>query len=172
MPGPHRGENRMPYTKTLLAGALLAAATLLPAAAAAQGKVLTDADYARAEQFVGYNTVPLVDHMVTRVTWLDDGRFWYRDHAADGDTLRVMDAATGQATTAFDRERVAAALAKATGKPVKSDKLPVTEFSILADGGFEISIRGTRYLCDADIAGCTEVARKGGEEPGVRSPDG
>lgn len=161
----------MPQTKTMLAGALLATA-LLPLGASAQGKALTDADYARAERFVGYNTTPLVDHMVTRVTWLGDDRFWYRDHDAGGDTFRVMDATTGQAGTAFDRERLAAALAKAAGKPVKADKLPVTEFSIREDGGFDISVRGTRYLCDAEIAGCTEVARKGGEEPGVRSPDG
>src|SRR5690606_3484931 len=172
MPGPHRGENRMPYTKTLLAGALLAAATLLPAQAAAQGKTLTDADYAQAEQFVGYNTVPLVDHMVTRVTWLDDGRFWYRDHDATGDTFRVMDAATGQASTAFDRDRLAAALAKASGKPVKADKLPGTGFSIRDDGGFDIQVRGTRYLCDAEISGCAQVARKAGEGRGARSPDG
>src|SRR5690606_16009167 len=87
--------------------------------------------------------------------------------------------ASGTATTtpvatgfAFDRDRLAAALGKATGKPVKADKLPVTGFSIRDDGGFEIDLRGTRYLCDADAGGCTEVARKGGEEPGVRSPDG
>lgn len=162
----------MHHTKTMLAGALLAAATLLPASAAAQGKVLTDADYARAERFVGYNTTPLVDHMVTRVTWLGDDRFWYRDHDAGGDSFRVMDATSGQAGSAFDRDRLAAALARATGKPVKADKLPVTGFSIRDDGGFEIDLRGTRYLCDADAGGCTEVARKGGEEPGVRSPDG
>src|SRR5690606_23776949 len=164
--------NQMHHTKTMLAGALLAAATLLPSPAAAQGKVLTDADYARAERFVGYNTVPLVDHMVTRVTWLGDDHFWYRDHDAGGDSFRVVDAATGQAGFAFDRDRLAAALGKATGKPVKADKLPVTGFSIRDDGGFEIDLRGTRYLCDADAGGCTEVARKGGEEPGVRSPDG
>ena len=116
--------------KTMLVGRLstsmLLAAALLPLGARAQGKVLTDADYASAERFVGYNTVPLVDHMVTRVTWLGDDRFWYRDHDAGGDTFRVMDATTGQAGTAFDRERLATALARATGKPVKADKLPVT----------------------------------------------
>jgi len=161
----------MPHTKTMLAGALLAAA-LLPMGASATGKVLTDADYASAERFVGYNTVPLVDHMVTRVTWLDDDHFWYRDHDADGDSFKVVDADTGEVGSAFDRDRLAVALAKATGKPVKADKLPVTEFNIREDGGFAISVRGTRYLCDARIEGCVEVARKGAKEPGVRSPDG
>jgi dipeptidyl aminopeptidase/acylaminoacyl peptidase len=161
----------MPHTKTLLASALFAAA-LLPLGASAQGKVLTDADYARAERYVGYNTVPLVDHMVTRVTWLGDDRFWYRDHDALGDRFKVVDARTGTIGDAFDQERLAAALARASGKPVKPDKLPVTEFSIRADGGFDVSVRGTRYLCDAQVEGCTEVSRKGGDEPGVLSPDG
>ena len=154
------------------ASGLLVAALLLPGLLAARDRVLTDADYARAERFVGYNANPLVDHAVTAVTWLGDDRFWYRDHDAGGDHFLVMDATTGKATTAFDRERLAAALAKAGGKPVKADKLPVTAFTIANDGGFDISLRGKHYLCDPAIDGCTAVARKGGDEPGVPAPDG
>ena len=86
----------------------LLAGLLLPGLLLAQGRVLNDADYARAERFVGYTTLPLVDHAVTSVTWLDDGHFWYRDHDANGDRFLVMDARTGTATPAFDRERLAA----------------------------------------------------------------
>ncbi len=155
--------------------ALALATTLaLPAVAAAQGRTLTAQDYARAERFVGYNANPLVDHAVTRVTWLDDGRFWFRDHDADGDHFMVMDAATADArpAPAFDRARLAEALGKAGGKPVKADKLPVTKFSIAADGGYEVEVRGQRFLCDPQVEGCTQVVAKGGKEPGVRSPDG
>src|SRR5690606_16130374 len=140
--------------------ALALAATLaMPAVAAAQGRTFTAEDYARAERFVGYNANPLVDHAVTRVTWLDDGRFWFRDHDADGDHFMVMDAATADAkpAPAFDRARLAEALTKAGGKPVKADKLPVTRFSIAADGGYEIGVRGQRFLCDPRIEGCTQV---------------
>ncbi len=156
----------------LLLPALSLSALCLPGTLAAQGRVLTAQDYARAERFVGYNANPLVDHAVTRVTWLDDGQFWYRDHDATGDHFRVVDAATGEAREAFDRERLAAALAKAAGKPVKADKLPVTDYRIAADGGFEITVGGQRYLCDPALDACTAAARKGGQEPGVRSPDG
>ncbi|HLT43997.1 MAG TPA: DPP IV N-terminal domain-containing protein, partial [Luteimonas sp.] len=156
----------------LLLPALSLSALCLPGTLAAQGRVLTAQDYARAERFVGYNANPLVDHAVTRVTWLDDGQFWYRDHDATGDHFRVVDAATGEAREAFDRERLAAALAKAAGKPVKADKLPVTDYRVAADGGFEITVKGQRYLCDPALDACTAAARKGGQEPGVRSPDG
>ncbi len=155
--------------------ALALATTLaLPAAAAAQGRTLTSQDYAQAERFVGYNANPLLDHAVTRVTWLDDGRFWYRDHDADGDHFLVMDAATADAkpAPAFDQALLAEALSKATGKPVKADKLPVTEFTVEADGGYAIQVRGQRFLCDPALKACTEVVAKGGKEPGVRSPDG
>ena len=162
---------RLPLAGPLLAGILLAGLSL-PGLLFAQGRVLTAQDYARAERFVGYNANPLVDHAVTSVTWLDDGHFWYRDHDAGGDRFLVMDAATGEVRSAFDRDRLAAALSKVAGKPVKADKLPVTAYSIAADGGHEITVRGKRYLCDPAIDGCTEVAAKGGKEPGVRSPDG
>lgn len=41
-------------------------------------RALTAADYARAEQFLTRNTVPLVTGAAVRPTWLPDGRFWYR----------------------------------------------------------------------------------------------
>lgn len=160
-------------TSRRLSGALLAALALATAPAFASGRVLTDADYARAERFLGSNANALVDHAVTRVTWLGDDRFWYRDHDVSGDRFMVMDAAEGaKAATAFDHARLADALAKATGKPVQADKLPVTAFSVAADGGYAITLRGKDYLCDAALKACAESVAKGGKEPGVRSPDG
>ncbi len=158
-----------------LPGALLALLALAatPAIASASGRTLADADYARAERFLGSNASPLVDHAVTRVTWLGDDRFWYRDHDASGDHFMVMGIGEGaKPASAFDHARLAEALSKATGKPVKADKLPVTGFTVAADGGYTVSTRGKDYLCDAALKACAESAAKGGEEPGVRSPDG
>jgi dipeptidyl aminopeptidase/acylaminoacyl peptidase len=165
-------KSRLPGA--LVLGSLLATGIALPSVAAAQGRTLTAQDYAHAEQFLGYNTSPLIDHAVTRVAWLDNGRFWYRDHDAAGDHFMVVDASSAAArpAAAFDQARLAAALSSATGKPVKPDKLPVTDFSVRADGGFDIDLRGRHFLCDAAIDGCTEAVAKGGKEPGVRSPDG
>lgn len=161
-------------TARRLPGAFLAFVALAatPAIASASGRTLADADYARAERFLGSNAGPLVDHAVTRVTWLGDDRFWYRDHDAAGDHFMVMGIGQGaKPATAFDHARLAEALSKATGKPVKADKLPVTGFTVAADGGYTISARGKDYLCDAALKACAESTAKGGDEPGVRSPD-
>jgi dipeptidyl aminopeptidase/acylaminoacyl peptidase len=161
-------------TARRLPGAFLAILALAatPTIASASGRTLADADYARAESFLGNNAGPLVDHAVTRVTWLGDDRFWYRDHDASGDHFMVMGIGQGaKPATAFDHARLAEALSKATGKPVKADKLPVTSFTVAADGGYAISTRGKDYLCDAALKACAESTAKGGDEPGVRSPD-
>ncbi len=158
-----------------LRGALAIAAlslALLPLAAAAQQRALTDADYARAERLLSYNTNDLVDHAVTDVTWLDAGHFWYRDHDANGDHFLRMDVASGEVSPAFDQNKLAAALSKASGKPVKANKLPVSEFSVQAGGGYDFSLRGKHYLCDAAIKGCSAKALKDDAPPAVLSPDG
>ena len=76
-----------------LSGAVLLG--LIGASASAQ-TVSTD-DYRRADSFLVTNTVPLVDHSVSKVTWVDDAHFWYRDHDKDGDQFITVDASTGQA---------------------------------------------------------------------------
>jgi dipeptidyl aminopeptidase/acylaminoacyl peptidase len=58
---------------------------------AQQARVLTSADYARAEKMLGYNTNPLVDRNGVRATFLPDGRFWYRALTATGVEYVVID---------------------------------------------------------------------------------
>src|SRR6185437_11023816 len=94
-----RGDTTMHSTigKTRLAGALAAGLLVCASGAMAQGRTLTAQDYARAEHYMSYNTMPLVDHDVQRVKWLDDTHFWYVDHDAGGDHVMTMDTATGKA---------------------------------------------------------------------------
>ncbi|HET7360245.1 MAG TPA: S9 family peptidase, partial [Rhodanobacteraceae bacterium] len=99
-------------------------------AAVAQTHRLTAHDYARAESFLRDATTPLVDHDVQRVKWLDASHFFYLDHDSTGDHYKVMDAASGKAAPAFDQTRLAAALAKASGKPVKADKLGIFDYDL------------------------------------------
>ena len=79
----------------------------------AQGRQLTTEDYARAEKFMGYHVNPLVYHGVARPTWMEDGRFWYRDNGPDGVTFMVVDPAKGTKAPAFDQTKLAAALTAA-----------------------------------------------------------
>lgn len=161
--------------KTHLCGALAAGLLVCATGAMAQGRTLTAQDYARAERFMSYNTMPLVDHDVQRVSWLDDTHFWYRDHDASGDHVMEMDTATGKAAPAFDQTKLAAALTKATGKPVPADKVPARgfDFSVRKDGRYDVELKGKHYLCDLTGAGeCgAKVAPKSGAEPGILSPD-
>ena len=155
---------------------------LLSGAVAAQGKTLGANDYAQAERFMSYNTAPLVDHDIQKVDWLDNGRFWYRDHDIAGDHFVQMDVTSGKVTPLFDQAKLAAALGKVTGKPVDAKKLPVTGYSVKADGRLDIAVRSKHYLCDMQAAGVC-VTDKGaqahdasgksitGDEPGVLSPD-
>ena len=142
---------------------------------ATQDKVLSAHDYAQAERFMGYNVTPLVDHDVRRAKWLDDSHFWYRDHDAAGDHVMLMDATTGKVAPAFDQSKLAAALNKASDKPLDAKKLPpLLDYSVKPDGRYDIDLDGKHYLCDLNGAGsCVDVAKlvKTGAEPGVLSPD-
>jgi dipeptidyl aminopeptidase/acylaminoacyl peptidase len=161
--------------KTCFCGALTSALLLCAGGVQAEGRTLTAQDYARAERFMIYNTLPLIDHAVLRVNWLDDTHFWYIDHDAHGDHAMEMDTATGKVAPAFDQAKLAAALGKATGKPVPADKVPPFgfDFSVLEDGRYDIEIMHKHYLCELKGAGeCSAKATpKSGDEPGTVSPD-
>jgi dipeptidyl aminopeptidase/acylaminoacyl peptidase len=89
-------RSALPRRSALVAGAPLLAATLAAALAAplsAQGRVLTTADYARAEKFLAPTTGALVFNSGVAPRWLPDGRFTYRVRRADGSSpLMLVDA--------------------------------------------------------------------------------
>jgi dipeptidyl-peptidase 4 len=137
----------------------------LTASGMAQGKQLTTEDYARAEKFMGYNVNSLVYHGVARPTWMEDGRFWYRDNGPDGVTFMVVDPAKGAKTPAFDQVKLAAALTASTGGRMKADAqhLVISEISF-SDGDKTVVVgNGShKFRCDLSGAGvCTEVIAAG-----------
>ncbi|HEX7326187.1 MAG TPA: DPP IV N-terminal domain-containing protein [Rhodanobacteraceae bacterium] len=129
---------------------------------AASARQLTDADYQQAVKMLAQNTFKLVDHDVQHVNWLDGTHFWYVDHDAQGDRVLEMDAATGKIAPAFDAAKLAAALSKATGKPVSATKWPMFGFSFhpLPDGRLAVQFHGGRYICDLAAAGTCSDAPK------------
>ena len=161
--GGARGARAMAKAGCVAAGLALATA------ASAQGPAMTAGDYARAEKFLPHNTAPLVDHVPAQLAWLDDGQFVYRDHDADGDRFLRVDAGTGGVVPAFDHVKLARALGKAAGKPVKDDALPLKRWSIEDDGRIALEAFDKEFACDLSGKGtCAEKT----SEPGVRSPDG
>lgn len=161
----------------------------LSAAAAAQGRQLTTADYARAEKFMNYSVNPLVYHTVEHAKFFSDGRFWYRDRGAEGWTFELVDPAKGMKAAAFDQEKLAAALSTAMGGKIKFDThhLAITDFT-LEDGDRTavVNVEGKTMRCElAGAAKCEQVkipvkdgegARLLSESEGVAeadiSPDG
>ena len=108
--------------------ALVALATALPTLpardlSAQSAKQLTAEDYARAEKFLGTNTVPLVTGLGFRPTWIEGGRFWYRVTAPNGSAFIVVDPAKKTREPLFDQTRLAAALAAASGGRVEANRL-------------------------------------------------
>lgn len=163
-----------------IVGTLLLAVAAASALSLAQARELTVADYQHAEKYLGFNTRPLLDHVVSKVNWIDDGHFSYVEQDAEGDHFRIVDAASGTIGPAFDQAKMAAALGKALDKPLKANKLPISKFKSLGGGLYDISLRGKHYRCDLSQAGECQVREakpaKGqpapGDEPGRLSPDG
>ena len=155
----------------------IALLTLAVPLAAQQPSQLTADDYARAEQFLGANTAPLVHGLAGPPTWLPDGRFWYRASTPAGAAFMVIDPARGTRTAAFDQTRLAAALAAATGARVDAGRLPFASFEYARDGrAITLSAAERRWTCDLDAYTCapadTTQATPTAPPNSVASPDG
>ncbi len=150
----------------------LIAAMALPGAAQSPA-ALTAADYARAEQFLGYNTTPLVSNGPVQANWLPDDRFWYRSVTAAGSEFILVDATRAAKAPAFDHAAVAARLTAAMGKPVAPARLPFTQITVAADGqGFSFDSEGKRWTCDIKGAACSSADRPARVANSILSPDG
>ena len=136
-----------------LAFGLLAAGTPLAAQATRQ---LTAEDYARAERFLAQGTLPLVTGFGVRPTWLPDGRFWYRTSVPEGAAFYVVDPARRTRTSLFETQRLATALAAATGSRVDASRLPFQSVDLDKDGrGIHVRVQGRRWHCDLQQYSCT-----------------
>jgi dipeptidyl-peptidase 4 len=117
----------------VLAVACTAALAAVPAAAQ-QPRALTAADYARAEQMMGYNTTPLVFGAAVRPVWLAGDRFWFRNTIPEGTEFVLVDPARRSRERAFDHVRLAAALSRAADTTLDAFRLPFQTFIFSADG--------------------------------------
>jgi len=138
--------------------------------------VLTGADYARAERFLRQHTSPLVFGASVRPTWLEDGRFWYRNDLPDGTEFVLVDPARRSQQRAFDHERIAAALSAVTDTTYTALDLPFASFAFTSDGAaITFDLGRTRYRCTLRAPGCTSEEaprRRAPDRSAVVSPDG
>jgi dipeptidyl aminopeptidase/acylaminoacyl peptidase len=152
--------------KTISATVLLIVLWVFPIIVSAQG---TAADYERAfglrEKWQG-----LALDLAERPSWIGKtNRFWYRKTIPDGTAFMVVDAATFAKEPAFDHEKLAASLAKASGEKVEAKKLPFQAIAFVEDGkGLEFTALEFRWRCDLSTYEVTKLGpagRRGRRDP-------
>ena len=136
--------------------ALPLAMSAIATADAQQPRQLTAEDYARAERFLGTNTMSLVTGTGVRPTWLDDGRFWYRTALPNGSAFFMVDPQRRTRVPVFDQARLATALSAVSGGRVEGDPLPFQTFDLAKDSrAITVSVRNRRWQCDIQRYTCT-----------------
>lgn len=141
--------------------------------AAQQPPRVTADDYARAEQFLGANTAPLVTGTGVQPNWLGDGRFWYLTAVPGGSAFFVVDPARRSREALFDQARLAAALASVSGGTMSGNQLPFRTFELSKDGRrLTVSVQNRRWTCDIQLYACAATDSSRGTGNSGVSPDG
>jgi len=112
----------------------------------------TRSDYERAMKLRETTANKVVRDRVTP-HWLEgNSRFWYRNDLADGRREFVLvDAEAGRRQPAFDHQRLAAALVKATDQEVRADRLAIDRLIYDESGAMlTFSHEGKWWQCDLD----------------------
>jgi dipeptidyl aminopeptidase/acylaminoacyl peptidase len=157
--------------------AVALASVTLPAFAQ---KIYTKQDYAQAERWMSYNVNPLVHHTIGGVSYLPDGRVFYRDPGVGTTAYMIADPAKATAAPAFDNAKLAAALSVAGKKKVEAGKLGIAEY-VAEYKGFAVTTRAGKFHCDASVTKCTKEPEppteeattvKAGTKPAAKAPAG
>ncbi|HEX5113562.1 MAG TPA: DPP IV N-terminal domain-containing protein [Pseudonocardiaceae bacterium] len=128
--------------------------------------------YATAERLLRHNRGQLVLGGRVRPRWLDGGaRFWYTVDTPAGRRFVVVDPAAGTREPAFDHDRLAKALAVASGEDVDAAALPFPAVAI-TPGAVEFDAFGAHWRCALDTYECQQSATRPGNPLEIPSPDG
>jgi hypothetical protein len=131
---------------------LAVAFAVVPLRGAAQG---TAADYERADN-VAERTQGLVVDVPETPHWLSENRFWYRKSVRGGNMFVMVDAAAAQKRTAFDHDKIAAALGAATGRTYTSVTLPFTTITFVdGESAIDVVAEDALWRCSLAAAVCT-----------------
>jgi dipeptidyl aminopeptidase/acylaminoacyl peptidase len=168
-----------------VASVVMVGAACVSMSAVAQ-QAYTTKDYANAERWMSYNVNSLVKHTVGGVSYLADGRVFYRDPGTGSTAYMIADPAKGTVTAAFDNAKLAAGLNDAMGanarQKVTAGRLGVTSYEPEAAGGFAVTVQAGKFHCNAMMkctmestgartAGAAGGRRRRGGDEGNLSPD-
>ncbi len=149
----------------------------------------TPAQYAQA-MGLSDHYASLVDRQPTAPVWVDAGHFLYRREVARSNQLpaieyRLVEAASGRNTLAFDHARLAAALTQAGAKAVDAGRLQL-EKPVLKQQRLSFQLAKLGWQCDLLRDRCAQLPErdvpaesmdmrlplKQGERQAIVSPDG
>ncbi|RBH76351.1 S9 family peptidase, partial [Xanthomonas oryzae pv. oryzae] len=183
---PHIPAMRLP---TIAAWCLSLALMPLLSATAAPLAAPTPAQYAQA-MGLSDHYASLVDRQPTAPVWVDAGHFLYRREVARSNQLpaieyRLVEAASGRNTLAFDHARLAAALTQAGAKAVDAGRLQL-EKPVLKQQRLSFQLAKLGWQCDLLRDRCAQLPErdvpaesmdmrlplKQGERQATVSPDG
>jgi len=139
--------------KTVIQAAVLTASLFTAQNAVAQGPAQTslpDSDYERALNLRKLTANKVFKQRVAPHWLAGNTRFWYRNDLADkAREFILVNAETGTRQPAFDHKRFATALAKAAGKEIQADRLPIDKLKF-SESGAELRFRsgGKQWKCD------------------------
>src|SRR5437899_10151330 len=138
----------------------------------AQTVALTENDYKRAENLLGYNVITVVLHSTARPVWLSDDRFWYRVTTESETEFMLVEPARKPRMPAFDHPKLVAVMSSASGTNYEPFALPFAQFTF-EDGDRAISfdVGNRRWKCDTPGTKCTSANRNEIADSGL-SPDG
>src|SRR5262249_36210186 len=146
------------------------------------------ADYARSENLRDA-WMFLTRNVADPARWVgDSSRFVYRKTVAGGFSFTMVDARTQEKKPAFDHDRLAAGLSKASGTAFTGLRLPFTEVDFARDGSYIFfRMQESRWICRLSDYACNKVPARSGQPRGFgvvrdlsvspdnspkRSPDG
>jgi len=118
-------------------------------------------NYKRARTMLGLHPDPIVFDGKVTPNWIaGEDRFWYVRRTPEDKRFVLVDVAGKCKAPAFDHDRLAAALTKATGKTVKPERLPFESFR-LDEKREQIRFvtNGANWMCTLSTYECREEGR-------------
>ncbi len=117
-------------------------------------QVYTAQDYSKAERWMVYNTEPLIKHTVAGISYLPDGRVFYREPDLKESHYFLADPQKGTKAPAFDNARLARSIDASSGQKLTAGSLGITSYTPEVNGGFAVDTSGGVFHCDAGAAHC------------------
>ena len=153
---------RLSFRSFLLLSSLF---LLSPLPSLAQGSL---ADYQRAEKFLPGNMRHLVFPADVFPTWIGKtDRFWYQSLGPKGSEFIVVDAVKNTSEPAFDQQKLAESLSRASHHECKAMDLPFDTFDFVEDNkAIRFDVDSTQWTCQLSDYACKPSRMPGAAEAG------